>query len=394
VYILVVNARIEDTRDIDRIQYWLETIRIYTGNNTSRTKVFIIINESDDRKQSVDDYESLKSGEYGDLIQDSFSFNVGKDKKSVEGFKNILSDYIKSAGHQTFGQSDYSAMEQIKAHFSKNTQVLSLSDMDKIMSESGITSKKEQKRAKRLFNTLGVALNYDFMDGYVIDPYWISHGVYKVIDYLQKRKSKLIKLNELHKIFSDESRLYPDDKCEYIFKLMDYYKIGLRNKAGVQGLIVPCTASYLKPSDILVDIELENLIIDIERDESQELPADFFYKLISMNEAEIKKESENWAVWQTGMVLVEGGDHASALVELIRNRRIRFTIWGKNKEEYQDKLECLIDTLLKEYPYTVQKEERKRSGKTINVFVLALEAISYGMTKAALETGLNRMIPK
>lgn len=268
--------------------------------------------------------------------------------------------------------------------FSQNIHILEVGKLEEVLRNNGIHTRHDQNRAKELLNILGVALSYSFMDSSVINPYWISHGVYKVIDYLQRNKSKFINYNELDIVFADERGTYPEGKNKYILELMEHHKIGFRNKEGVRGLIVPCVASQFKPKDIVINLEPESLVTQVERDDLQEFPADFFYRYICANENDIKKSGEMWVMWQTGVVLA--GESASALVELIQNRRIEITVWGLMKEEYSKKLESLIDDLLKEYHFTPHRESRKRGEKLIKIITLVFEAISKGVAKAWIET--------
>lgn len=387
VYILVVNARTEDNRDINRINYWLDTIRVYSEN---KAKVFIIINESDNRMQNVEDYDSFKHSEYKSLIQEIYSFNVGKDMNSLNEFKKELAAYIETNGHQTFGRNDNDAIEEIKTLFDQKIQIVKAAELEEILSNNGIQTSKDQKRAKELFNVLGVALSYDFLESHVLDPYWISHGVFKVIDHLQKNKSKFINYNELDVVFVDERDTYPKDKYNYVLQLMEHYKIGFRNRDGVHGLIVPCAASQFKPRDVIVDVEPDSYVTQVERDELQEFPADFFYRYICANEDDINKNDQMWAMWQTGMVLAK--EYASALVELIENRRIKITVWGERKEDYSKKLESLIDNLLKEYRFTSYEEERNKGGKLVKIITLVFESMAKGVTKALIENASGNAI--
>jgi hypothetical protein len=68
-------------------------------------------------------------------------------------------------------------------------------------------------------------------------------------------------------------------------------------------------------------------------------------------------------MWQQGMVLEEDG--ATALVELIENRRIDITTWGDNKQEFANKLEVRIINLLKEYNFEVGEPLMRRIGKIV-----------------------------
>ncbi|MDR0493629.1 MAG: hypothetical protein LBH74_08355 [Nitrososphaerota archaeon] len=372
VYILVVNARDEEFRDIGRLNYWLDTIRIYSEN---KAKVFIVLNESDNRSQNLKDFSSFKEGEYASIVQEFYGFNVRNDAVGLSAFKNDLTAYIESVGHQTFGKNDRNAMCDVKTLFEQNKKILKKDEFQKILENNNI-KKHDQKRVVELFDTLGVALSYDFMADYVIDPYWISHGVYKVIDYLQKNKTGFIKYSEdvLDVVFADEHSTYPKKDRAYIFELMEYHRIGFHNKSGIRGLLVPCAASRFVPADVINSAKSDSLITHVERDTLDEIPADFFYSFVCENKDDIETRKEMSSVWQEGMVLA--GNRASATVIISQNRRIEITVWGEEKETYRDMLEKCMDDLLKEYNFSAIKAHKERGGKIINIISLVLSATS------------------
>jgi small GTP-binding protein len=388
VYILVVNARTEDNRDSTRVKYWLDTIRIYSHN---KAKVFLIINTSDNRIQNASDYYSFMTGEYAFLIQNIYSFNIGHDISSVISFKKDLSFYIETIGHQSFGKKDSDIIEALKDLFHEHKIVLEIEELKTLLIKCDIKTKRDQDRVIELLNTLGVALSYPFMEGFVLDPYWISHGVYKVIDYLQKNQSMFISPDDLDEVFMGELSVYPQNKNHHILELMEHYKIGFRNIDGVHGLIVPCAASQLRPEYITDYKDHDNIVTRIERDDLQEFPADFFYRYICSNHRNIEKNNNMWSMWQTGMVLTV--HRASALVELKENRRIEITVWGDKKKEYKRELVLLIDDLLKEYHFIPHKEKRKsKNGKFVEIITLVFEAIAKGSTKALVENSAGNTI--
>ena len=120
-------------------------------------------------------------------------------------------------------------------------------------------------------------------------------------------------------------------------------------------------------------------MLRIDRDDRQEFPGDFFYRYMCANHDEIKKVDNKWLFWQTGMILANG--RTNALVELVENRGIDITVWGKDKRVYYNKLESRIDALLKDYPFSQEKEKKTRKGKVITTIILILEAVSTGVSK-------------
>jgi len=203
IYVLVINSRTEGERDYERINYWLETINIYSGREV---KVFIVFNESDNRKQYEEDYDSFKDGTHGHLVQEIYGFNIGKDMKSLNVFKNDVINYIGATGYHSIGKNDSEAMKELKVLFNGGKKVLTVNELETVLEGTGIKSKKDKAKTKELLNTLGVALSYEIMEDYVIDPDWITHGVYTVVDYMKKNNYLSINYGELDKVFKMNAR--------------------------------------------------------------------------------------------------------------------------------------------------------------------------------------------
>jgi len=380
VYILVVNARIEEHNDIDRLDYWLDTIRSYSEG---KAKVFIVINESDSRRQNLEEIKS-KTTKYEDIEPEIHGFNISKDRHDLTKFKADLAAYIERVGHQTFGKNDDKAMQAIAKLFHDGKQVIEKDEFTKILNDNNI-NKHDYERVIELFDTLGVALSYNFMDGYVIDPYWISHGVYRVIDYLQEQKTPFLRYSEdvFNAMFKGETNKYSSQNREYIFKLMTHHEIGFPNKGGFNGLLVPCAASMSMPANAVSKCMLANvsnsaehdsLRIRVEREDLKEIPGDFFYQYVCKNKEDIAEEQyERRAVWQDGMVLA--GTNVGALVKIVANRRIEITVWGERKKEYLDVLEKRMDDLLKEYNLSATKAQQKIGEKIINILLVSWNII-------------------
>jgi hypothetical protein len=152
----------------------------------------------------------------------------------------------------------------------------------------------------------------------------------------------------------------------------------------LRGLVVPCVASQFKPKDITVDVNSVNLVTQVEREDLQEFPADFFYRYMCANEDDIKEYGKKRAIWQTGMVLERKS--ANALVELKGdNKRIEITVWGEGKNEYSKKMESLITDMLREYRFIAKMGIRNIRDKKATLIELVLESVAKGVTKAGIE---------
>ena len=150
---------------------------------------------------------------------------------------------------------------------------------------------------------------------------------------------------------------------------MLHYKIAFRNDKGVSGIIVPCAAAKRKPRELKnITPDPSNVLFRIVRDNLNEIPGDLFHRYLDANRANIFQKDGLYSFWQEGMVLEEDG--STALVELVHNRRIEITVWGEAKEAFRNKLEMRFDSLLKEYPFTIEKQERTIAGRVMTEIVI------------------------
>jgi len=359
VYILVVNGRDEAARDVTKINYWLDTIRVYSNNNA---EVFILVNESDNRKQDID-VEALKRGHYGNLIQDVDNFNVGNDLERVSKFKEKLANHIESRGHHPIGTKDKAVMDDLRVRFEAGASVIDRIELKDIFKKHNIDVETEGKRAKRLLNILGVALSFECIADYVLDPEWISGGVYKIVDHMSKQGMQYIHKVTCYNILNNEQK-YPLNRCGHIYRLMIEHRIAFEcDEEGV--LLVPCVASQSKPPDIDVQPSSDRLVTKIVRDDSKEFPADFFERFIYANHSDLSKYThkgdsgygERYTFWLTGMVLTYQDQNASAFIEISENRLITIAVWGAEKEKYHNELYRRLDSHLDEYGFIAFGED-------------------------------------
>jgi len=88
---------------------------------------------------------------------------------------------------------------------------------------------------KRALHELGICLCYDKIVGlhtYVLNPNWISYGVYKILNWLGAQKKYQLSINDFYKVFSSEADIkrYPNDKYDFLYKLIIYYELAYARK--------------------------------------------------------------------------------------------------------------------------------------------------------------------
>jgi len=59
----------------------------------------------------------------------------------------------------------------------------------------------------------------------VLNPNWVSDGIYKVINWAHGSPKSIVSLGDYEDIFKGEKGRFPKDKFEYIFSLMEKYEL-------------------------------------------------------------------------------------------------------------------------------------------------------------------------
>ncbi|MCA1758234.1 MAG: hypothetical protein LC658_00555, partial [Bacteroidales bacterium] len=54
-------------------------------------------------------------------------------------------------------------------------------------------------------------------DTMVLNPEWLSHGVYQIINWVNENRSHTISLKDFNNVFKGNDR-YPPDKCKILRK--------------------------------------------------------------------------------------------------------------------------------------------------------------------------------
>jgi len=78
------------------------------------------------------------------------------------------------------------------------------------------------------------------MDEYetlVLNPEWISQGVYRIINWVSNAQTHTLTLDCFAKVFADNAR-YPADKHRFLFNLMLHYELAYETTVGSR-LVIP-----------------------------------------------------------------------------------------------------------------------------------------------------------
>ncbi|MDR3266668.1 MAG: hypothetical protein LBT24_03760, partial [Tannerella sp.] len=335
LYILVYDGRTEER---NRLEYWLDHIKIYGGN----APVFILINKRDQHTPEIP-IHSLKD-KYS--IIDIKTFSIDTDKQDLENFRKTVADFITnnpSWNNQKIPATDYKVKTELEKLFKEGKDHIEYNEFEKIAGKYDIENKSELLKN---LHVLGICLWYEKMqkfDTMVLNPEWISGGVYKIINWVHEQKKHEIALTDFRSVFEKDAR-YPENQDAFLFKLMIQYELAFETQKGGR-LIIPHLLHEDRPAELPVfDID-ESLMLRYKAE--QTLPPDTISRFIVRRNEDIRKADGEYKVWRHGVVLKNGqGDIAMVLED---DRTISISVKGSGKTAYLDELRNTMNEIFESY---------------------------------------------
>ena len=358
VYVLVIDGRTE--QGIDEYRKWLSTVKTYSGG---KAQVFIVLNKVDSHSRTLP--ERL-SAEFPGLIAGFYPFNIKRDKKKLREFKSVIKDYVEENFTRKLPKKYFNVKQELEKQFKKyRKEILENTDVQKIVSE--INLEGGSKDVLNYLNTLGVALSYDNIPDIVLNPSWISNGIYTIINHMQDKMTKgygsaKIHKDDLPKIFKrKETGRYGINNCKLLGDLMVKYELAFPVEDEPDTLLVPAVLSANEPSSRpKPDPKEETLVrkysFNIMLSES------IFPRYIQRNHNHIEYTERNgqkdYILWRGGMSLFRDKARATVTKD---DRVIEITVWGENKSDFLRYLHNKLEILLKEHYLQWDSDEIKLS---------------------------------
>ncbi|MBD2141376.1 leucine-rich repeat domain-containing protein [Anabaena sp. FACHB-1250] len=218
LYLLVINAREDEQQN--RLEYWLKIIQSFGGDSP----IILVGNKIDEHPLDLDQtglhkkYKNIK-----DIVPISCQTGAGIEK---------LLSIIKRELANLEGINDPlpKSWFQVKTHLEKmEKDYILYHEYEGICQNEKINEKLKQSTLMELLHQLGIVLNFrdDFgLKGVpVLNPEWVTNGVYKILNdnLLTTEFRGMLTLQELRRILDDSK--YPDDKPEFIIKMMERFEL-------------------------------------------------------------------------------------------------------------------------------------------------------------------------
>ncbi len=342
LYIIVYDGRTEDR---NRLDYWLEHVKIYGGNS----RVMVLINRRDKHAPEVPKNKLRR--DYPFILDDFAEFSLRDDDVALRQFRLRVAEFIldnPSWNRQKLPTLYFEIKDDLLERFAQNhdgqkTELITREVFDEIALKNGCAAADIEKVLSSL-HALGICLWYRELNSFhtlVLNPEWISHGIYRLINWAKDNGKYRISKKDCMVAFAEEIIRYPKEKHSFLLRLMCEYQLAYVDEDN-DGIVVPVLLSNDLPDDLPTFEIRDSLMLEYVAENS--LPADTICRFIVLQHHDIAEGVRN--VWRYGVVLDNGA--AIALVEE-NDRRIRVSAKGRGKREYISSLRATLNHIFDTY---------------------------------------------
>jgi hypothetical protein len=195
---------------------------------------------------------------------------------------------------------------------------------------------------------LGICLWYKNIEKYnmlILNPEWISYGVYRIINWVHEQKSHSLSLTDFEAVFQGDSR-YQEQHYPFLFELMKQYELAYET-TNEPRLIIPRLMEKDSPAELPAFPVGESLMLRYES--KQPLPPDTISRFIVRHNQDIKQETgtKKSLVWRYGVVLEDGNGNLALVME--EDRTISVSVKGEDKTAYLTTLRATLNDIFNTY---------------------------------------------
>ena len=221
-YVVVCDGRTERDKNLE---YWLDFVKNY-GDNSG---VFILVNKRDEHLPKI----SINNLKERYNIKGYSAFSIKEDSKALSDFCDSLKAHIRdkpSWSASVIPRDAFQVKEELEGLFAgEDRESITKEDFDSIAEKFQVDDAEELLKN---LHALGVCLWYEGMEKFdtlVLNPEWISHGVYQVINWVHGQKKYSLKLEDFIAVFKDNASRFPKEKHEFFLPPDEGLRFGLRN---------------------------------------------------------------------------------------------------------------------------------------------------------------------
>jgi len=319
LYILVLDSR----RD-EKAEYWLKHIRSFGDDSP----VLVVLNKIDENPSFELNRKFLQE-KYHPSIK-GFCRISCKENRGVDAFSLKLKKEISKVEHLQ--------IEWPKSWFNLKTKLEKMScnfityeEYRNMCLEENVGDKSSQHTLVDFLNDLGAVVHFkdiSLLDTHVLEPRWITEGVYKIINSeTLAKKSGVLRFSLLDKILAQKKEgdyYYPPTRYDYIINLMK--KFELCYTIDEETVLLPDLLAVPEPN---IDFDSTGALkFFIEYDF---LPRSVMPRFIVKMHRDIKDDLQ----WRTGVVLENKDFNSCAVVKSDNEaKRIYINVNGGQKRDY------------------------------------------------------------
>jgi hypothetical protein len=348
LYVLVISA-CSEINATEQAEYWLEHVKSFGKNSP-----VIIVGNKDDQAALHLDMGHLTQ-KYPNIVKFfplSCTQARGAYSPQVDAFRQEFCRQLRAlTTHQMhFTPVQFAVLESLR-ELTPKASFLSREEFVALCTRHHVDEKGPQDRAWLLdiLDKLGVIIHFPqlpFMDGYVLNPRWLTYGVYT----LMYSKRARLRQQDIVQILSNEQVVdnaghvlaYPPDKCRLIMDAMHEFKLCYRLADHSDTLIIPA----LLPADQPAFAFDKTKALAFSFDFAVFLPRHIMPELIVQRHQEIDAET----VWQTSVVLAHRTLSARALLQVdYHARTLQVWVSGRDARDYLmllcDEIQTILDRI-------------------------------------------------
>jgi len=302
LYLLVLDSRKDEQPN--RLDYWLKTIESFADN----APIIIVCNQTDCRTLELDQ-KTLKA-KYPSIK--AFAVTSCSSGKGINSLKEIIAEEISKLKHidDQLLTSWFKVKEQLEQIQKANNDYLEYSKYQDMCKKENINKLGEETLIDFLHD-LGTVLCFHkdlrLRDTNILNPAWVTEGVYKILNYrgLAIDKGEL-ETECLDQIFNDER--YPRNKHNFILEMMVKFELCFDLDHSKDRKLIPDLLPKKSPN--LADLEHWNDTLRFEYHYDL-LPSSVISRFIVRMNAFIYDKT----YWRYGVVLISEDKLNKALVK-------------------------------------------------------------------------------
>ncbi|MCL2254973.1 MAG: hypothetical protein FWC09_11080, partial [Lachnospiraceae bacterium] len=340
LYIIVYDGRSELR---NRIEYWLNHVRNYGHNSPT----LILVNIRDGNPPRLLENDLRRAYPF---IQGFAYVNIDEIGNEMEDFRAKIKELVRnnlSWNNQVIPAADFYLKEKIEALFlrDKGKALDSIPRMkfDELAAECKIVPERVEEILGSL-NELGSSLWYPDLAQYklvVLNPDWITNGIYKAINWGRRNDKNRLSKSDFTQIYQEEPERYPEEKAEFIFKLMHKYELAYFEK---EDIIIPSLLGDMPDKYLGFEQEFENDSLLMEYRAESYLPENIISRLTVRLCEYVQSEGD---IWLKGAVLHD--NKADAFIIEESENRISIRVRGAAKTAFLTKIRETINSILETY---------------------------------------------